>query len=371
MDLSPQRPSPSQPDPSSQGLPWWLRPEALRDSLAALGPASGPRLAFQFGGGTLLLRSSDPELADRFAELYDECATDPAAADPARTVECRVAGAPDLPAVLVSFKDPEPLNTTGLYQLLFEEWGYVMKGAGTPGWWQLSFHLEPDLPLGAGSRADFLFDRGHRWQPLAGQLALNRVILIQKRHIFLHAASVSIGCRGAVLAGGKGQGKTTLALALAARGHGFLGDEVAAVSTRSWEITPFRRSASVRRGPGSRAVTERIREAGLTEERHPDGSWRTRVRVGRVFPEAAGQAAPLKALFVLLAREERPRVERIAPRREHLVRLPLLRCSLWEMPVARRFLALTRTLASAALFHLHPGDPDETADLIEATMESL
>jgi hypothetical protein len=371
MDLSSQRPGSVPGDSHHQALSWWLHPGSLRKEIESSSGRGSIERCYRFGSGFLRLTAHDPLLDERFADLYGECAVEAAEADPASTVGCVVRLHDERPLAMVSFEDPEPLNATGLYQLLFEEWGFRMHGAEQAGWWTLAFNLEPDLPLAAGSSQHFLFDSNQIWQPLAGQLALNRVLMLQRRSLFFHAAALSIGGAGVILAGGKGQGKTTLSLALAARGHGWLGDEVAAVSTGSWSLLPFRRSASIRRGPASAAVADRLAAGKYPEEKHPDGSLRTRVRIGELFPDAAAGEVPLKALFVLLGRETPARVERIAPRREHLVRLPILRCTMWEMPVARRFLALTRTLASVALFHLHPGDPDESADLIERTMEEL
>jgi serine kinase of HPr protein (carbohydrate metabolism regulator) len=56
--------------------------------------------------------------------------------------------------------------------------------------------------------------------------------------------------QGLLLVGPKGSGKTTISLALAARGHDFLGDEMAGVRIGSLELVPVRRSLAVRDGWG-------------------------------------------------------------------------------------------------------------------------
>ena len=72
MDITPQRPVASHSRELSQGTSWWLRPDSVKDDLSALSQMGESPLAFRFGGGCLLLSSSDRELSGRFAELYGD-----------------------------------------------------------------------------------------------------------------------------------------------------------------------------------------------------------------------------------------------------------------------------------------------------------
>ena len=75
---------------------------------------------------------------------------------------------------------------------------------------------------------------------------LNRVLAAVGGHYMLHAGAVG-GPRGAMLfLGGPGFGKTTLILALAARGHALYSDEFACVDRATGLVHPFPRALGLR-----------------------------------------------------------------------------------------------------------------------------
>ena len=65
--------------------------------------------------------------------------------------------------------------------------------------------------------------------PLMG--AVFAVLLHQRGRLVLHASAVNLGGAAAVIIGEKGQGKSTTAAGLYARGHGLVSDDVVAIET--------------------------------------------------------------------------------------------------------------------------------------------
>ena len=81
-----------------------------------------------------------------------------------------------------------------------------------------------------------------------------------------------------MLVGPKGAGKSTLALALAARGHALLGDEHACYLPATGELLPFRRPVGIKPGPRAAAVESALLAPGpfARARRHDaDRRWRT------------------------------------------------------------------------------------------------
>src|SRR5207244_11314158 len=126
--------------------------------------------------------------------------------------------------------------------------------------------------------------------PLFGNSALNWVIHLLPDLRFFHAAALAIGREGALIAGERAAGKSTLSMALAARGHDFFGDEIAAVRTETFQLAPFRRAVSVREGPQAPAVEKRLAEKCCFTETFPDGTARSRARDCELLP--ASDARP-------------------------------------------------------------------------------
>jgi hypothetical protein len=184
--------------------------------------------------------------------------------------------------------------------------------------------------------------------------------------LFFHAGSACIGREGLLLMGPKGAGKTTLTLTLAARGHGFLGDEVGAVHVRDGRLLPFRRAAAIRTGLRARALDARLAERRFPSETFPDGSLRTLASVAELFPQAPVTEAPLSRVFFLRGFAAHARAEPFEFGREHLALLTPLGSTLWGQPGGLRLLQLSRLLAGTRCYHLEAGLPDETADLLES-----
>jgi hypothetical protein len=183
--------------------------------------------------------------------------------------------------------------------------------------------------------------------------------------LFFHAASVAVGDAGALFVGAKGSGKTTLSMALAARGAVFLGDEIAGVRPQTWELLPVRRAVSVRPGPKSLQVEELLRRRDYPLEKLPDGSVRLRAEAGQLFPVAGERAYPLRLIFFLRQFEDRPCAEQFQPGSVDMRLLTPLPCSLWGGPPSRRIMQVAGLLSKIKCHYLYPGQADETAALVE------
>jgi hypothetical protein len=204
------------------------------------------------------------------------------------------------------------------------------------------------------------------WRGLAANAAVNVAFAIQPDVFFFHAASVAIHGRGVMFAGAKCAGKSTLSLALAARNHTLLGDEMAAVRISSNELLPLQRAASIREGVRSAPVDARLRDVPSFEERYPDGSRRLRIRMSELFPSSAPVPVPLRAIVFLRSFAAEARAERFTPSFADSTLLQPLGAS-WQDGM-RRF-RLIRLLSTVPCHHLDAAAPDATAEFIERLVE--
>lgn len=301
----------------------------------------------------------------RFQEIYPEGADDDAASEAPAHVKCVVRVHDDAALAAVIFDDPEPLDSFAFCQSLFPDRGYVEGPAGADGWRTISSRQNPDAPQVALRDNYALVDRRQIWQPFIANYAVNRVLRLQRELLFFHAASIGIAGRGAMIVGPKGSGKTTTAMALASRGYDFLGDEMAVVHRTTKAMLPFRRAVSIRSGPRARRVDECLARRQYPQEKFPDGGERTLVNVASMFPEAGASPATLSCVLFLRQFAEHPAVEPFAFGIEHFRMLSPLACSMWGMPAGARMMDLGRLLRGVKCYVLDPGQPEDTADLIE------
>lgn len=357
---------------------WRARLGALVRQPATSSPGDTDR--YRLADGMLEIDSDDDALRDRFRVIYRECMSADEPASPLPTVRLTLRLV-DHGVALATFEDPGTLDAAAFALALFDGRGYDALPDERPfdgldsGPAGVRYVTAPGVAAPAlafsGNRVAVRLDSA--WRPFLANLAVNRLLRLQTEVLFLHAASVSVGLRGALLCGPKLAGKTTLALAIAARGHALLGDEIAAVRGEPATLLPFRRALSVREGPGARAVRTAMRGLGddgtARVERYPDGSLRTRAYPSELFPAAAGAEVPLAGIFVLGAFGTEPRVRRLQPSRDLLGALTPLRASLWGAAAPVRAASLLRLVTRVPCFALEAGTPDDTADLVARTLE--
>jgi len=203
------------------------------------------------------------------------------------------------------------------------------------------------------------------WRKALSLLLLQRVMRSRDDALFFHAASLAVRGRGLLLVGAKGAGKSTLALALATRGHGLLGDEHAAYLPARDALLPFARPVGVKPGPRARTSAAALARAGRDPER--DGMMRVPVEDLPAVSVAAGPV-PLRAVVFLRGFGDAARFQRVEAGREELADLQPVASSFTNAASTERVFQLVRLLSRAAVFHLHAGPPDDTAALVESVL---
>lgn len=341
--------------------PWWQMPSDILACFEGVSP-SGCKW-YRIADASLGIESDDFALRTRFQRVYGECVSSYNATVEPR-LHCRVQIVNEVPARSVTFSGPGETELVDFMLDLFRDRGYVELNPETSGWRAIGL-TGRSHPILISKGNHCLVDAAEPWQPLIANCAVNWAMSMQPDVLFFHAGAVGVGDAGVLIIGGKGSGKTTLSMALAARGQDFLGDEVAAVRTHTTELLPMRRAVSIRHGPRSSSVDRTLRDRRYPTEQFPDGSTRVRVDPGEFFPSAHERSPLLRSIFFLRAFEDRARVESFQPRVPDLRLLAPLPCTFWGTSPAKPLMQAARLLSSANCYNLYPGMPDETASLVE------
>ena len=348
---------------------WWERVEAIATGDRSSNVEQGTEW-YRFGGTFLAMDSVDVAFSSRFGDIYAECAVPAPRDEGLRQVSLRVTALPSEPDLLAVSVTPSLPDEVDFLRQLVPERGYREWTGGEQGWRMLALPEAPEEPVFAFGPRELLVSRRHPWQQMVAMYAISSAFWLERELFIFHAASVGLFRKGVLLSGPKEAGKTTLALCFASRGHSFLGDEWAAVSTVSGELLPLRRAASIRPGPRPRELNEYLRNHSCHRETLPDGRERVRAKVGAALPQAAAQIVPLTDIFFLRGFSSRPAVEPFACNAGELPPVSPLLASVWGRSPAQRALDLLRTVGRARWWHLDVGgSPEETADIIEETVK--
>lgn len=199
------------------------------------------------------------------------------------------------------------------------------------------------------------------WRRIVSHMVFLRLIRLRPDLLFFHAAAVGINGRAFLLIGPKGRGKTTTSMALAARGHAFLGDETAVFEPSTSLVLPFRRPVGVKRGPCATAVSSALTDTAAAFP--AEGI--LRVPIGKVLDVADAAALPLGGVVFLQPFAPEPRLEKVTAGRDELAQMQPLANAPGGVGSPQRVFAMIRLLGSTRCFKLWPADPDQTAIHIE------
>ena len=194
----------------------------------------------------------------------------------------------------------------------------------------------------------------------------------------VHCASLGMNNDGLLLAGPSESGKTTTSLHLAACGLTLFGDEVALIRLATNEIVPFRRTANLRPGPRTPALSAVVARFAGGHELPLDDEGVATLRIGELFPDSQARPVSLNAAFFLAGFAHQPSLAPFRPTLYDLDAFSVLSgneiATLWGLPPNRRalrLLAVKRLLERLPCWRLKVGAPRETAELIQCTMEKL
>jgi hypothetical protein len=247
------------------------------------------------------------------------------------------------------------------FALQDEQGNFERLDVGEPGWKCIAFRGS-GVPALAFRGRDCLFALGPQWRLCIVWYLFWHLLRVRSDAIFFHASSLGIFGEGTIFVGPAGGGKSTTSLALAARGHNFLSDEIAGYVPARGELIPFRRPVGIKPGPRCRAVEKGL-DPAVVQRIARDGF--VRVDINTLFPVAPAQPIPLRRIVFLRGFAERPSLERITPGRSEIAELQPLMSSFLNASHGRRVFELTRLLSTAKVYQLHPGDPDATAAYLE------
>jgi len=332
-------------------------------------PAPHLRAFFELAEVSLDVDADEPALLEELAAVLGRPRRETEKkAGPARhqlAARVRARGGPGgFGHLRLSTADPQargPAELDFLMSLDSEDFPFHRVEAAPP-WTSLAFRGQAE-PMFALRDDDCLFALVPGWRKAVSLLLLQRVMRVRRDAVFFHAGSVAVGGRGVLIVGPKGAGKSTLALALATRGHGLLGDEHACYVPARHELVPFRRPVGVKPGPRARTSSAALARLG----RDPDRDGMMRVPAEDLVSGTAGPV-PLHAVVFLRGFAEEPRLSRVEPGREELAALQPVGSSFANAASTERVFQLVRLLSRAEVWDLRPGQPDDTAALVESAL---
>jgi len=331
-----------------------------------------PARCFRFGRRVASVATDNAGFRHRFLEFFRDCLElTHDASPPCDTIGMRLSDFGREDAVLAEICGHDYALDPSVIEGLLTQTRLVAAGDRLhPQWRVFAYANEPSCPVLASRPGRIVISKRMPWQMLAAHYFLYHVMRSQQDMVFLHGASVAIGKRGVFLGGAKGAGKSTVSLALAARGHGFLGDEVAAIHAQTGVLMPFRRAVSMRAGPQARAVSEYVSSRRPAHETLPDGTVRIRMSMSEIFPQAAPREVPLTDAILFCGFAASPRIERFSLSRRDMGLLGTLPATTAAPGAASKLLDLINVFSRTRCYKVVVGGtPDEMADVVERIVE--
>jgi hypothetical protein len=252
------------------------------------------------------------------------------------------------------------------FALEVEQGAFELLPTKDPGWKCIGLRGS-NVPMLAFRGRDCLFALTTQWPRNIMWYLFWHLLRRRSDAIFFHASALGIFGEGTIFVGPAGAGKSTTALALAARGHNLLSDEVAGYVPERGELIPFRRPVGIKPGPCAAAVERGLASGAarrVVEDHHVRAGF-VRVDADGLFPLEPPRPVPLRRVVFLRGFAPSPTLERISPGRDEIAELQPLMSSFLNETRRRRVFELARLLSTAKVYRLHPGDPDATALYLE------
>jgi hypothetical protein len=366
----------------SEVTPPWARALAWAEGGERTGQGQPVAVRYRFGEIVVELVSEYAAVLHSLSQLYAECGVSSGPPPGIRPLRCSVRSIPETGLSSATFELPIHLDLAEIVLAVLQtrrDAYYVARDMEGTGWRQVTSVAEPMVPLVGVNGRHVVFDAAMLWPAFLRDLLVGAALTSQRELLFIHAGSVAVCGRGVLFVGRGGTGKTTLALALAARGHGLLGDDYAAIRPVDRTLLPFRRNVHIRPGPRARGVEDALQGGRYQIEVFSDGQRRLNATVRDLFPDAPAPHVPLAAVFFLRSLGPVPRMTPFRPSLEHLELLKPLASSgpiraSWGISPGRRLLGFLRVidiLSKVPCYSLDVGRPDETAVLVERVLEDV
>jgi len=290
-----------------------------------------------------------------------------------------------LPALFVAFGQSDVVDDAPFFHAVFAQSMLRVRIAGTPlSPRALFFGLDdPHCPYRLEENTVFYIDDGStqftieddvirvhqtpRWRAAVTALLSRGFLHLIDDLVLFHAAAIGIGGNGVLFVAARESGKSTIALALASRGHDFLSDEYGCYDPATHELIPYRRPVGIREGPRASAISLALARGAYRGIPHEDA---IRVDLASLIPLTPARRVPLRTVVFLEGFADRPRLRDAGEEENRVGMVKTLYSSLTTPPHAKRTLDILRLLSRTRVMHLEMGDPDDTAVLLEEELGS-
>jgi len=359
-------------------IPWWRSEQpfaAYESAHARLQPRE--TAYFRLGDALLEIAVDEPSILDPVRTHYGECELSSLDKISMPLMRCAVTPGYPSPLIAIHFLEGAPPDLAtmalGLSHPPLGAPPYSINDARRTGW---SLIGGSDTSVVAACPTGLLVDPRSVAEDFVADYLVAAMLCAQPNLMVLHAAAVQIGSNGVILTGASHAGKTTTSMHLALRGHRLLGDEMSVVRLGSRELVPLRRSLSLRAGPRSPELARALRRVRPRDRNSVDGKIGP-LRIDEMFPGSGDGPVDLKAAFFLDGFAQCPGIEPFALSLNDEATFDYMSANdvasiSWGLEPQRRvlrLLALKQLMARVRCWKLCLGPPDETAKLIESTME--
>jgi hypothetical protein len=371
-------PATSENQRTANDVLWWQSAQSFDAHTAArdrLQPRK--RAYFLIGDEVLEIASDESSILDLIRAYYGDCELTDLNRTKTPLIRCAVNISCPSSLIAIHFLQDTPLDLSAIaLGLSHPPRGappYAISDAQWNGW---SLIGGSDHSVAAASRTGLLVDSGSVASDFVADYLVAATMVAQSELMVLHAAAIQMESGGAILTGASHAGKTTTSLHLASRGHCLFGDELTVVKLRSRELLPLRRSLSLRAGPRSPALASALQQVRPCEGYSVDGKVGP-LRINELFSARGDEPVGLKAAFFLSGFSDRPTIEPFDltlhdERAFDYMSANDIASISWGLKPQRRalrLLALKQLFGCVNCWRLCVGAPDDTAKLIERTME--